>query len=313
MEFFETFEVPDVARPVVDVWVTPQEVAFIEALPSREFDVDTARTALLASTSHDRTRDQTREFLRGAYRRGILRLRDETFSEFEIATFYTRLDIFAVTEPETFGALSAETRSALDAWFLGAYVESLGDDAVPTSDRVVTLDDALAFIDTVDRPIWLNRCDCRTLAGECDQPVDTCITFRSGINTLSDRGWSTPLTKAEAKDVVRRANRAGLMQTVNDDGICNCCSDCCYLFRAQAARGSGVEWPLVTSVALINIAECIECGACVARCPFGALELDVHGVRRHDELCRGCGLCAQSCPTSAITIVSRDDTERFPQ
>ena len=74
-------------------------------------------------------------------------------------------------------------------------------------------------------------------------PTDTCVTYKDGINSFVDRGLSKKISKEEAKEVVRRADAAGLMHTAGMGGICNCCGDCCYLFRAQKRRKSTGVWP----------------------------------------------------------------------
>ena len=46
---------------------------------------------------------------------------------------------------------------------------------------------------------------------------------------------------------------------------------------------------------------CIGCGACVATCPAGALELDDDGKSENNpDLCISCLICTGSCPVAAI-------------
>ena len=92
------------------------------------------------------------------------------------------------------------------------------------------------------------------------------------------------------------------MHTVNDNGICNCCSDCCYLFRAQAVRETGRSWPLAEQVAAFDADVCTACLACVKRCPFEVFELVDGRVVQHAELCRGCGLCVDACRFGALEM-----------
>lgn len=51
----------------------------------------------------------------------------------------------------------------------------------------------------------------------------------------------------------------------------------------------------------INQAECVGCGACVERCPRGALTLADSCAQIDRKRCDGCGLCVEVCPAGAIT------------
>ncbi|MDZ4655394.1 MAG: ATP-binding protein [Coriobacteriia bacterium] len=60
------------------------------------------------------------------------------------------------------------------------------------------------------------------------------------------------------------------------------------------------------SEAVIDVAACSACGACVDVCRFGAVEPRVTGpdVAYHVDpwVCEGCGACALVCPTGAVTM-----------
>lgn len=52
----------------------------------------------------------------------------------------------------------------------------------------------------------------------------------------------------------------------------------------------------------VNPDVCINCGACEASCPVGAIS-EVDGKRKIDETkCIECGSCAGTCPVSAISL-----------
>lgn len=301
-KFIALFEIPPAALPVIEQILRPEEILLIEALGSESFNALEAKAALEKLGGNDWTTEKTELLLEQAYKRGVTLAEDETLTRYRIGNFYGRLDVFAITEHETYLALPRETQMALDSWYFDAYLAKLGDDEQPSADQIVTLQQTLDYIDTVDRQIWLNRCDCRTLAGYCDMPTNTCLTFKNGINTVAHRGWSKPVTKEEAKEIVKGANAQGLMQTINPNGICNCCGDCCYLFRAQKARGSEKSWPLAEAIASFDEDLCISCGLCVERCHFQAFSSDGGQISYHPERCRGCGLCAETCPVQAITM-----------
>lgn len=314
-QFFEYFQVPAAAREVIGGIVTAPEILLVEAVaapsgPPPRFTAAEARAALRAATGDGWTVAEADALLRSAYQRGVLELEDETYQCFRVGSFYTRLDIFAITESQAFLGLPPETRAALDAWYFTTYLNRLAPDAAaPTADKVVPLAEAIAYLDSFPGAIWLNRCDCRILAGHCDRPTDVCLSFRSGINTFSHRGWSTPLTRSQARTVLERADRAGLMHTVNPGGICNCCGDCCYLFRAQRARNSNPAWPAAPLLAAFRPESCVGCGGCISRCPFGAFTRRGEGIAYHSGHCRGCGLCGATCPTGAIEIVKRGNDD----
>lgn len=311
--FLESFAVPEAAAAFMDRFVNPPEAALIAGMASGRFTACDAVPVLSAATDATWTEADAREFLDQAYRRGVLRLVGEGDANFEVGSFAERLEVMVISRPEEYLALDASLREALDAWCFEKYLSGLGPEERPTGDRVATLDEALSFIDDSMRQIYLNSCDCRVLAGLCDHPTRTCITFRDGPNTASHRGWSTPLSKAEAKEVVRRADADGLVHMVNDDGMCNCCSDCCYLLRAQEARRSGATWPLSRALASVDPDLCILCGECVERCPFEAFTLVDDELMRSADLCRGCGLCVETCPADAIAMEPREETRDLPR
>ena len=51
---------------------------------------------------------------------------------------------------------------------------------------------------------------------------------------------------------------------------------------------------------IINVDECLGCGACESECPVGAIAAgDDKYVINTDE-CIDCGACASACPAEAI-------------
>jgi len=51
----------------------------------------------------------------------------------------------------------------------------------------------------------------------------------------------------------------------------------------------------------LNKEKCLKCGACVAVCPVGALELK-NFPENDKEKCTLCGICQKACPVAAITV-----------
>ncbi|MCF8054909.1 MAG: 4Fe-4S binding protein [Deltaproteobacteria bacterium] len=53
-----------------------------------------------------------------------------------------------------------------------------------------------------------------------------------------------------------------------------------------------------------NLSRCVQCGACTAFCPTGALSLDpATAVVSFDaEKCNGCEMCVSGCPVRAMEV-----------
>ncbi len=59
-----------------------------------------------------------------------------------------------------------------------------------------------------------------------------------------------------------------------------------------------------SKVSQVRIENCAACGACVAVCPFGAIEIDEikHVAVVNEALCKGCGACSATCRSGAIDL-----------
>ena len=159
-------------------------------------------------------------------------------------------------------------------------------------------------------------CPCRASREHPCLPMDVCLivgepfaSFVAEHHTGHAR-WITPQEAVEilqAEDARGHAHHAFFKDAMLGRfyAICNCCSCCC---GAMHAHGHGT--PMLASsgyVCRVDAGECVGCGACVAACPFGALEV-VDGLARIDEAaCMGCGVCAGRCPQEALAL------ERAPE
>ena len=53
---------------------------------------------------------------------------------------------------------------------------------------------------------------------------------------------------------------------------------------------------------IIDQASCIQCGACEAECPEGAISVQADGSYMIDAAkCEDCAKCVDVCPTGSIT------------
>lgn len=293
--FVQKFQVPEVAYPVIHRMFTQKEIDFVAAIKK---DVFSKRDVEELGV------EEANPFLKSCYKRGIISIVDEINETYKISDFYGRLDIFSISETDTYRSFTKEERKALDEWYFDEYYNGLEQDpnVRPTQDEILPLEEVLSFIDKQERSVYLNYCDCRSLSGDCGMPTKTCITYRNGINSFVHRGLSEEITKEAAKEIVTLADKTGLMHTVNPNGICNCCNDCCYLFRAQKRRDSAGFWPKTDHVIELDYNKCISCGKCMRTCHFKVFEKD--GVVRADQYkCVGCGICVRVCPVGALQLV----------
>ena len=304
--FIEKFSVPDAALDVIDRIVTPTEQSVLEHLPP-VFQAEDVRKALKGISGREISSDDAENFIKKAYRRGVFSIDDGAEKLYKSGSFYGRLDVFAISENETYRSFTNDVRKALDDWYFAAYLEGLDPDlsARPTDDEVLTLEETLCGIDEDSRQLYLAPCDCRSLSGACGEPVMTCLSYRNAPNTFAHRGLSKPVTREEAKQVELMAHKAGLVHTRNRGGICNCCSDCCYLFRARMARNSGALWPRADKVISIDNDKCVSCLVCAGRCRFGALKPEGGNLALDSKKCVGCGVCAGVCPEGALKLKER--------
>lgn len=295
--FIDKFHIPEVAYPYIEQIFTREEIDFVSQLEIEVFTISDVKALGIKNADN---------FLKSSYHRGIISIVSEEEETYKISDFYGRLDIFSISETDTYRSFPKQDRVALDQWYFDAYYDGLNKDTKvrSTKDEILPLDRVLNFIDQQERPVYLNYCDCRSLSGDCGLPTKTCITYKDGINSFVHRGLSEKITKNRAKEIVTQADKDRLMHTVNPNGICNCCGDCCYLFRAQNRRNSEGFWPKTETVIELDTSKCIKCGKCIKTCHFGVFHKE-DIILTDRSKCIGCGICVQPCPTNALTLLNR--------
>lgn len=303
----QCFGIPEAGYDIIDKILSQQEQQILLKLhPSQCYSCEQLCEIIMTAGLQE-TREDAEDFVDELFHRGVIN-RGEDGSSYRAGTFYGRLDIFATDEIELYDSLPRETKEKLDHWYFNAYLEFLGStgNPYPTQDEVLPLDEVLEFIENRDDTPYLAKCDCRRLIQNCGQSTDTCITYRTAPNSFVKRGQAKPITKEEAKEIVREADRKGLIHTVNPGGICSCCTDCCYLFRAARARGSQGIWPRVHYVVKLDKEKCVNCGACRKRCRFSVFTAGKEVQTEQISRCQGCGLCVTGCPTAALSLEKRN-------
>jgi ferredoxin len=321
-EFVAAFGVWEEALSYVHMMVHEEEMQLVVAVQDRAITEQEAAELLGLAP------ERTAALLQQAYRRYIVDKENMGGIDFYSAgSFYHYLDYFA--KHGSWEDIPPQDRRAIDRRFLKEFIarhqanverklQGLEAKNALPNDTVLLLHEVEEMIDAATH-IVVEPCDCRRLGQNCDRPVETCVWFDDVALSALDRGHSRRLTHKEAKELVRWADRKGLMHTGDSEwqerglsALCNCCACDCYPFRAAQELDSKGIWPRSRYVAVYDTEQCNQCGACVQRCHFQAFHHDggtivVDGkekqsVQYDPARCWGCGLCANTCPSNAIAM-----------
>jgi len=283
-EFVVSFDVWEEAKPYLRLMVDEREMRVVIALKDRQVPVGQAADLLEMADK------EAAELLRDCYSRYIVdRTLENGAPTYSSGSFHAFMDYFA--KYENWDDVPVEGRRATDQRFLNEFIDKhrsnvgrkmrgLETENLLPNDTVLLLPEVEEMLEAAQH-IVVQPCDCRRLGQHCERPVETCIWLDEGALESLERGHGRRLTTDEALDLVRWADKKGLMHTADSEwrerglqAICNCCACDCYPFRAAQELGSKGAWPRSRYVAVYDEAQCNLCGACVQRCHFGAFYHD---------------------------------------
>lgn len=191
------------------------------------------------------------------------------------------------------------------------------DRTINVDNKIHTYDQVATYIDKYDT-IGVGTCYCRhgaELRGEDvhGMPMEVCMWFGNIAEYAVERLGGKKVTKQEAREVLDRAEEAGLVHmsrntTEDIDFLCNCDRWHCEVVKTvlnQPKPGlifnSGYE-------PHFNPDLCAACETCIDRCPAEALVMGESDVPVVDlDKCFGCGVCATGCPETAIAMEAKAD------
>ncbi|MBM6998858.1 4Fe-4S binding protein [bacterium] len=152
--------------------------------------------------------------------------------------------------------------------------------------------------------------------------LERCLGFGEEAEYYLERGLARKISKDEAREIIQRNIDEGLVMqmgyTRNSEILCSCHSACCKVLSGYAMLGPDVFPQLPISVNCSNYLlnydrdACIQCGACVERCPMHAISMDDTNHPAVNALCVRCGQCGLVCPVHARTLSARPAEDRLP-
>jgi len=163
--------------------------------------------------------------------------------------------------------------------------------------------------------IAVGNCVCREEERNCDAPLEVCLALDDEARQKMADGRWRGISRDDALALLEETYRHGLVHMAyrrGDDGeirfVCSCCTCCCGPLNGLKAFDYRDAIAESAYVACHSEADCVGCGACVPRCPFGAYARaeDSDEIAFSADRCFGCGLCVGTCPAGAIRLVRRD-------
>ncbi len=183
------------------------------------------------------------------------------------------------------------------------------------------------LIEKFSDSIGVKHCFCRQwrkfIDDECrfSHPSEICISFGDKTKKYLETGVGRAISKEEAYRIVKKAQEKGAVHLIyymeenldNPEGhLCNCCWDCCGVFRLYNA---GVQPLLVKAYYYAKLRDellCSHCGTCMDYCPVNAIHMSDSEAVIKKESCIGCGQCEFQCPEDAVELVFHEREVYLP-
>jgi Na+-translocating ferredoxin:NAD+ oxidoreductase subunit B len=181
-------------------------------------------------------------------------------------------------------------------------------------DREIQPYEKVSEIIEANSKIAVMDCICRKeseiMGDKCDKLLEACMSFGVVADYCIENGMAREISKAEAKQVLLRAEEDGLVHcSSNHKGeklfICNCCGCHCKALAYITKHDMPGLISQSNYFASVDADTCEGCESCTDRCQVEAIEMIDEIAAIKLESCIGCGLCVSTCPTGSISMVRK--------
>ena len=164
-------------------------------------------------------------------------------------------------------------------------------------------------------------CYCRHHAFLTDKPCQvpgipeaSCLMFGPWADYIVDRGFGKRISREETGEILRAAERAGLVHNVGNYRdkamfVCNCCGCCCQFLHTLKKHDNRAFLAFSNFRVALDAGTCSGCGDCIDRCQMEALRLENGTVSALLERCIGCGNCVSACSVGSLSMVRRSSQQ----
>lgn len=190
--------------------------------------------------------------------------------------------------------------------------------SIDNSLEVMTYENAYQLLDK-KKNFVISPCICRKeMAMEdkaCKKPVEVCISFGNEEDFFLKNNVGKKATKQEVIEVLKLADKAGLVLQPNNgkdiNWLCCCCGCCCAILRTARTYPKPAKILSSPFIAKADLDLCTGCGVCVKRCQIDAIKIEDKKIKIDYDRCIGCGLCITTCKPSALKL-ERKPAGTFP-
>ncbi|MFX0075145.1 MAG: DUF362 domain-containing protein [Candidatus Hermodarchaeota archaeon] len=183
--------------------------------------------------------------------------------------------------------------------------------AITHENNIMNYDNAREILENIGGPYAVSPCVCvqsMELTGKkCKHDmIERCMT---NSQEYIDRGDARQITKAEAFEILQKAEDKGLViqpgNTKDSGGFCLCCGCCCGILHHGKLLDEPARVFASNYYSEVIEEECTGCHTCEEVCPMDAIVVnDVSHIIK--ERCIGCGVCVSKCPSNAILLRDKE-------